>query len=172
MKKTVYFLATFFLLLGCNNEETVKLNPTGENATSNLAAGSASEEELREQAEKRRLELEAKEKERKANETTMKIEPTVHDFGVIAKETPVSKTFIITNTGDKPLIINDAQASCGCTVPKKPEEPILPGETGELEVTFTSNKGQAGQAINKTVTVSANIPSQSQKVTIKAQVEE
>ncbi len=172
MKKTIFTLAAFSLLLvGCG-EENVKLNPANDNASSNLAAGSQSEEELRAAAEKRKEEQRKKEEEKLANQTTMEISPKEFDFGTIAKETPVSKTFTITNTGDKPLVINDAKASCGCTVPKKPEEPIAPGDSGELEVTFTSNKGQAGQNISKNVTVSANVPNGSQIVKIKAQVEE
>src|SRR5690554_2581493 len=100
----------------------------------------------------------------------MEILPSVHDFGNIPKETSVSTVFKIKNTGDKPLIINDAKASCGCTVPKKPEEPILPGEEYELDVTVTANDGQKGTTINKTVTVSGNVPSSSQTVNVRAQV--
>ncbi|RFC55338.1 DUF1573 domain-containing protein [Brumimicrobium aurantiacum] len=101
----------------------------------------------------------------------MEVTPSVYDFGSIPKETPVSTVFKIKNTGDKPLIINDAKASCGCTVPRKPEEPILPGEVGELEVTYKSNPGQAGAPMNKSVTISGNIPGAQKIVTIKGQVQ-
>lgn len=102
----------------------------------------------------------------------MEIMPASHDFGMIPKGQPVSKVFTIKNTGDKPLTIEDAKASCGCTVPKRPEEPIMPGETGELEVTFTSKPNQAGQQISKNVTVTANIEGAKQVVTISGKVEE
>jgi len=172
MKKTIFTLSIFSMFLFSCNEESVTLETTNENAVSNLAAGSQSEEEIKAAQEKRQAEQKKREEARLANQTQMEISPSEFDFGIIEKETPVSKVFTITNTGDKPLIINDAKASCGCTVPKKPEEPIAPGDSGEMEVTFTSTKSQAGSNINKTVTVTANIASVTQVVKIKAQVKE
>lgn len=161
------------LFVSCNNNEPdVDLDVKKGEKRSKLAAGSKSEEELKAAAEKRRKEQERLEKERKASQTTMEVTPNVYDFGVIDKETPVSTIFTVKNTGDNPLTINDAKASCGCTVPRKPEEPILPGETGELEVTFTSKPNQAGQNITKTVTITANIANSTKKVTIKAKVKD
>lgn len=161
------------LLFSCNNNESdVDLDVKKGEKRSKLAAGSQSEEELKAAAEKRRKEQERLEEERKASQTTMEVTPNVYDFGVIDKETPVSTIFTVKNTGDNPLTINDAKASCGCTVPRKPEEPILPGETGELEVTFTSKPNQAGQNITKTVTITANIANSTKKVTIKAKVKD
>lgn len=173
MKKVFWSVSLVIFMASCNSsEEQVELNTTNEEKTSNLAAGSQSEEELLEAAERRKEEREKREAELKATLTTLEVEPSEHDFGVIPKEKPVSKTFMIKNTGDNPLTINDAKASCGCTVPKKPEEPILPGETGELEVTFTSKPNQAGQQINKTVTITANIPNSTHKLTIKGKVQD
>lgn len=161
------------LLFSCNNNEpNVDLDVKEGEKRSKLAAGSQSEEDLKAAAEKRRKEQERLEEERRATQTTMEVTPSVHDFGVIDKETPVTTIFTVKNTGDNPLTINDAKASCGCTVPRKPEEPILPGETGELEVTFTSKPNQAGQNITKTVTITANIPNSTKKVTIKAKVKD
>jgi hypothetical protein len=158
-------------LTACGGNEEVNSN-ANETKSSSFAASEQSEAEIKEAAEKRRLEQEQREAEAKATQTTMEILPARHDFGVIPKEKPVSKTFIIKNTGDNPLVINDAKASCGCTVPKRPEEPIMPGETGELEVTFTSKPNQAGQTISKNVTVTANIEGASQIVTITGKVED
>lgn len=173
MKKIIWSLSVVVLLFSCNsNEPDVDLDVKEGEKRSKLAAGSQSEEDLKAAAAKRREEQEKLEKERRASQTTMEVTPNVHDFGVIEKETPVTTIFTVKNTGDNPLTINDAKASCGCTVPRKPEKPILPGETGELEVTFTSKPNQAGQNITKTVTITANIPGSTKTVTIKAKVKE
>lgn len=171
MKKIIFSVAVFGLLTACGGNETVTSN-SSEGTGSGFAASEQSEAEIKAAAEKRKLEQEKREEELKATLTTMEILPERHDFGVIPKEKPVSKVFTIKNTGNNPLIINDAKASCGCTVPKKPEEPILPGETGELEVTFTSKPNQAGQQISKNVTITANIEGSTQRVTIAGKVED
>lgn len=78
-----------------------------------------------------------------------------HDFGTIQEaKGPVSCTFEFTNTGDKPLLIIDAVASCGCTRPEYPSKPIKPGKTGKIKVTF-SPIGRPG-AFKKTVKVKTN----------------
>jgi uncharacterized protein (DUF58 family) len=79
----------------------------------------------------------------------------VHDFGTIKEEGgPVSCDFEFTNTGDKPLLIIDATASCGCTRPEFPSKPIKPGKKGKIKVTF-SPIGRPG-AFKKTVKVKTN----------------
>jgi|SRR5690554_644485 len=172
MKRIVWIFSIALLAYSCTNETGVdsKIEVREGEQRSKLSAGSQSAEELQKAAEERRKQQEAAEKERLASQTTMEILPNVYDFGNIPKETPVSTVFKIRNTGTNPLIINDAKASCGCTVPRKPEEPIMPGDEGELEVTFESNPGQAGAPMNKTVTVTANIPGSTQMVTIKGMV--
>ena len=78
-----------------------------------------------------------------------------HDFGTIKEEGgPVSCTFEFTNTGDKPLLIIDATASCGCTRPEFPTKPIKPGKKGKIKVTY-SPIGRPG-AFKKTVKVKTN----------------
>lgn len=78
-----------------------------------------------------------------------------YDFGTIKNtHEPISHTFKITNTGDAPLVIISASASCGCTRPKYTPEPIPPGKTGEIKVTFIP-KGQLGP-INKEIKVRTN----------------
>ena len=78
-----------------------------------------------------------------------------HDFGTIKEEGgPVSCTFEFTNTGNKPLLIIDATASCGCTRPEYPSKPIKPGKKGKIKVTF-SPIGRPG-AFNKTVKIKTN----------------
>ena len=78
-----------------------------------------------------------------------------HDFGTIQEaKGPVSCTFEFTNTGDKPLLIIDATASCGCTRPEYPSKPIKPGQKGKIKVTY-SPIGRPG-AFKKTVKVKTN----------------
>jgi hypothetical protein len=66
----------------------------------------------------------------------------------------VTHDFQFTNTGRIPLLVNDVKASCGCTVPEWPKEPILPGKTGIIKVSYNPTK-QNG-AFNKTIQVSSN----------------
>jgi hypothetical protein len=75
------------------------------------------------------------------------------DYGTVSKDSDSGiRSFEFTNTGDAPLIIENVQSSCGCTVPSKPTEPIMPGMTGKIEVKYNMNPG----AIRKTITVDTN----------------
>ncbi|HSR61228.1 MAG TPA: DUF1573 domain-containing protein, partial [Robiginitalea sp.] len=77
-----------------------------------------------------------------AQEKTAKIEfksDTV-DYGEIEKGSDGVRVFEFTNTGDAPLVISKVSSSCGCTIPKKPEAPIQPGETGEIQVKYDTNR--------------------------------
>lgn len=74
----------------------------------------------------------------------------VHDFGEIPKGKPVSFEFTFTNTGNEPLIVENAQTSCGCTVSDYATEPIAPGKSSKIKVTY--NAAAAG-AFTKNVTV-------------------
>ena len=75
--------------------------------------------------------------------------------------------FTVTNTGKKPLIIENVSASCGCTTPKKPEKPIPPGKSDRIEVGFHPRDGQL-DAQEKSITVSANTDSKMEVLKIKA----
>lgn len=78
---------------------------------------------------------------------------TTIDYGTVSKETDSGlRTFKFKNTGDAPLVITNVQSTCGCTVPSKPKEPIMPGKTGEIEIKYNMNPGP----IRKTVTVESN----------------
>lgn len=79
---------------------------------------------------------------------------TKHDFGSVIDGEKVNFSFHFTNTGNADLIIRHCQASCGCTVPEWPKDPVAPGEEGYISVTFDS-KGKSGM-VNKTVTIIAN----------------
>ncbi|MGY0407754.1 MAG: DUF1573 domain-containing protein [Polaribacter sp.] len=62
------------------------------------------------------------------------------NYGKIAKGSNGERTFVFTNVGKAPLIVKSVQSSCGCTVPKKPEKPIMPGEKGEIKVSYDTNR--------------------------------
>ncbi|WP_276090684.1 DUF1573 domain-containing protein [Pedobacter sp. JY14-1] len=78
-----------------------------------------------------------------------------YDFGKIKKGELVSYSFKFKNTGAKPLIIKEAIATCGCTVPEPPKDPILPGKSSELKVVFHS-EGKPVGAVNKPINVISN----------------
>ena len=81
-------------------------------------------------------------------------EKDLHDFGQLIDGEKVSYSFKFTNSGNAPLIISNAKGSCGCTVPNWPKDPISPGETGTIDVTFNSS-GRIGKQ-NKAITLTAN----------------
>lgn len=86
--------------------------------------------------------------------TTVQLIDSVYDFGTVTDGEKVEYSYRFKNTGNTPLMVVSATASCGCTVPEKPEKPILPGETGYIKVVFNS-AGRAGQN-HKDITVIAN----------------
>jgi hypothetical protein len=75
------------------------------------------------------------------------------DYGKVSKGSDTGiRVFEFTNTGDAPLIITNVLSTCGCTVPTKPTEPIMPGKTGKIEVKYNMTPGP----IRKTITVESN----------------
>lgn len=91
------------------------------------------------------------------------------DYGTIPANADGKREFVFVNNGNKPLIIESTQGSCGCTVPTKPEKPIQPGEKGVIGVKYDTSR--AGQPFTKTVTVKSNAVGQETKVlTIKGNV--
>ena len=67
----------------------------------------------------------------------IKFDKLTHNFGTFSEKSPVvTYTFTYTNVGEQPLVINQAVASCGCTVPEYTKTPIQPGEKGEIKVTY------------------------------------
>jgi len=75
------------------------------------------------------------------------------DYGNVYKDVDSGlRVFVFTNTGDAPLIITNVQSTCGCTVPSKPTDPIMPGKTGEISVKYNMNPGP----IRKTISVESN----------------
>ncbi len=86
--------------------------------------------------------------------TTVQIIDSVYNFGKVTDGEKVEYNYRFINSGTRPLSISDARASCGCTVPEKPEAPIPPGQTGFLKVVFNS-KGRLGD-VHKDITVTSN----------------
>jgi hypothetical protein len=76
------------------------------------------------------------------------------DLGTVKEGPDVEVAYKFKNNGDRPLIISDVHASCGCTIPEKPQEPFEPGAIGTIRAKFTT-KGHPGANV-KTITVTAN----------------
>jgi len=104
--------------------------------------------------------------------TTIEYIETKHNFGNVFYPSDNKHTFKFKNTGNAPLIIQEATASCGCTIPNKPDKPIMPGEIGELDVIFRPKEGQVGQPVTKTITVVANTSPAESYLEISANVME
>ncbi|MBK7762291.1 MAG: DUF1573 domain-containing protein [Bacteroidetes bacterium] len=96
-------------------------------------------------------------------ETTLKFKEEEHNFGTIPEGPSVSYDFEFKNTGKEPIVLSNVQASCGCTTPTWPKEPIAPGQSSKITATY-STQGRPGQ-INKTITVTSNVGTKVLKIT-------
>jgi len=94
-------------------------------------------------------------------------EKELHDYGTIDQGANGNYEFKFSNTGKEPLIITNCKGSCGCTVPSWPKEPIKPGGTGAIKVTYDTKRVGA---FSKTVTISSNAKSNSKVISIKGVV--
>jgi FtsZ-interacting cell division protein ZipA len=103
-----------------------------------------------------------------APKPVMTFKETEHDFGNIKSDKKVQHTFTFTNTGQAPLIIENATATCGCTVPEWPKEPVLPGKTGTIKVEYDPAGRTAQQS--KQITITANTEPSINQLTIRANV--
>lgn len=68
----------------------------------------------------------------------MKVNTEKYDFGKIKQNVPVSVYFELTNTSNKPLVVENTWGTCGCTTPEKPTEPIMPGKTAKIKVVYNA----------------------------------
>ena len=150
--KLKFFLLSglIFSLLSCDNQPKSEAPEP-----SAIVATDENTKELKESLkdvgeEEKRLAEEAA-----ANMTTMTFNELSHEFGTVKEDTKHLYNFVVTNTGKKPLFIQDVKASCGCTTPKKPEKAIAPGKSDIIAVEFHPKVGQLGRQ-DKTVTVMAN----------------
>ena len=88
------------------------------------------------------------------NYTTVQLIDSAYSFGTITEGEKVEFSYRFKNTGTNPLVVFSASATCGCTIPEKPEKPVLPGETSYIKVVFNSS-GKNGHNV-KDITVNAN----------------
>ena len=83
-------------------------------------------------------------------------EKTVIDYGTVNKGDNGIREFVFRNSGNAPLIISNVKSTCGCTIPKKPEKPILPGESEKIQVKYDTKRVGF---IRKSITVTSNAAS-------------
>ncbi|MGE0020286.1 MAG: DUF1573 domain-containing protein [Draconibacterium sp.] len=97
----------------------------------------------------------------------IKFSSTVHDYGTIEQGSDGSCNFVFTNTGQTPLVLSNVRASCGCTVPTWPREPILPGKEGSIKVVYNTN---LIGSFNKSISVNSNAKNKEVILNIKGSV--
>lgn len=130
MKKFFLSIAVIALFAACQNGQN---SETVNSSTSEMEAGSTVNS---------------------AEAAVMTFEEDTYDFGTVTSGQKVTYDFKFKNTGKSPLIIASAEASCGCTVPDYPREPVAPGAEGTIKVVFDSANRLGMQ--NKVVTVTSN----------------
>ena len=101
------------------------------------------------------------------NGPVITFESLVVDYGVIERHSEPLRIAKFTNTGTEPLIIKNARGSCGCTVPVWPKEPIMPGESANIEIRYATNR--EGK-FSKTVTLTTNMVGDPVVLTVKGEV--
>lgn len=134
MKKMVWLLAIAVAVVSCKDRKNDKIAAELPQAQANQAVNGS--------------------KPAFKDSTTVQALDTLYNFGTIKEGEKAEFSFRFKNTGTKPLIVESATAGCGCTVPEKPEKPIMPGETGFIKVVFNS-QGKVGPN-TKNVTVISN----------------
>jgi len=100
--------------------------------------------------------------------TSIEFAEEAFDFGTITQGEKVNHVFKFTNTGESDLVIVSAKGSCGCTVPEWPKEPISPGESGDIQVIFSS-EGKKGKQ-HKRVSIIANTEPATSVIAIKGEI--
>ena len=98
------------------------------------------------------------------NAQEFKFDEETIDYGKIEKASNGERTFVFTNTGDQPLIIQKIKSSCGCTVPKKPSGPVMPGEKGEIKVSYDTKRVGG---FSKSITITSNAKNALKVIKIK-----
>ena len=98
------------------------------------------------------------------NAPVFEFENEVIDYGKIELKADGVRVFKFKNVGKSPLVISRIQSSCGCTVPKKPEDPIMPGASGEIEVKYDTNRPGG---FSKQITVFSNASEPQKSLRIK-----
>jgi hypothetical protein len=148
MKKVVFLLLIMPAILSCESSDK-KVNGTAATESGNTALSPTNNNQP--------AAFDS------ANATSIQwIDSTSQDLGRVKEGTVVEVTYRFKNTGNKPLVIESVQPSCGCTVPEKPEKPIPPGGEEVIRAKFSSS-GRAGQN-HKSITVNANTLPSSQHI--------
>lgn len=106
----------------------------------------------------------AEDKATDPNAAKFEFESEVIDYGKIALNSDGIRVFKFKNVGKSPLTIKKISSSCGCTVPKKPEKPIMPGETGQIEVKYDTKKPGG---FSKTITIQSDASEPVKRLRIK-----
>ncbi|MDN3620426.1 DUF1573 domain-containing protein [Polaribacter undariae] len=101
------------------------------------------------------------------NAQEFKFEEETINYGKIEKGSDKERIFVFSNVGDEPIVISRIQSSCGCTIPKKPEAPIMPGEKGEIKVSYDTNRIGG---FSKSITVFSNAKEGNKIIRIKGVV--
>ena len=102
------------------------------------------------------------------NGPVMSFETSVLDFGKIEHKSDGNRAFVLTNTGNAPLIISNAKGSCGCTVPTWSRDPLAPGQSTEIGVKYDTKR--IGK-FTKTITLTTNSSEKTKILTIKGEVQ-
>ncbi len=164
MKTNIITICIAILLFGCNNNATDKINSnTKEQNTKNETVNT--EPTKNDNDDKTSTELVFNDGKGGAE---IKFDMEAWEFGEINEGDVIDTVFTFTNIGKEPLIISNAKAGCGCTVPQWPKEPIAPGESGTIAVKFNS-KGKPG-AQNKAVTLTMNTTPNTMKLRLIGKV--
>ena len=102
----------------------------------------------------------------------IKFDKTTHNFGKFSESSPKqSCVFTYTNVGSTPLIINQAVASCGCTVPQYTKTPVMPGQKGQIKVTYNC-AGRFPGHFKKSITIRTNGVVEMTRLYIEGDMEE
>ncbi len=136
MKKYFLFLVIPAALISCDVKRKDKISDDSKTDSIKMAQKKLADEEALK------------------NTTTVEMIDSVYNFGTVAEGEKVAFSYRFKNSGSNPLVIFDASATCGCTIPEKPEQPILPGETGFIKVIFNSS-GKHGHN-EKIISVTSN----------------
>lgn len=105
--------------------------------------------------------------EKNSNAPKIEFNKTVHDFGELTRNAPAVCEFKFYNKGKAPLIVSNVHASCGCTVPSWSSNPIMPGDSGVIQVKYST---AATGAIDKLVDVFSNASSMALSLKLKGKV--
>lgn len=156
MNATVKTILLTVLTLSVLTIALIEVSGVSQKSMANLFK---TEKEKKKEQEVKDTKKEREDRMKKMEKTMMRVTDSTHSFGEIVDGDKVNHTYIVENVGDKPLFIASVQTSCGCTVPKFSEEPILPGQTGTVLLEFNSD-GKRGNVQKKALIVAnaANAP--------------